>query len=51
MSQELHNAIEANNIQTADPASLSGKTIEFVGTFTAEGNDELLITAVVLDVK
>ena len=51
VSQELHNAIDANIIQPADPASLSGKTIEFVGTFTAEGNDELLITAVVLDVK
>ena len=45
VSQELHNAIDANIIQPADPASLSGKTIEFVGTFTAEGNDELLITA------
>lgn len=51
ISQELHTAIDTNIIQPANPASLSGKTIEFVGTFTVDGNDELLITTVVLDVK
>lgn len=51
ISQELHNAIDTNVIQAADPASLPGKTIDFVGTFTVDGNDELLITTVVLDVK
>ena len=51
ISQELHNSIDANVIQPADPASLSGKTIEFTGTFTVDGNDELLITTVVLNVK
>lgn len=51
VSQELHSQIDANVIQPADPASLQGKTIEFVGTFTADSNDELLITVVKLEVK
>lgn len=51
ISQELHTAIDTNVIQPADPTNLTGKTIEFTGTFTVDGNDELLITAVVLDVK
>jgi predicted lipoprotein len=51
ISQELHTMIDENVIQPADPASLEGKTIDFVGTFTVDGNDELLITAVKLDVE
>lgn len=51
VSQELHSQIDANVIQPADPGSLQGKTIEFVGTFTADSNDELLITVVKLEVK
>jgi predicted lipoprotein len=51
ISQELHTMIDENVVQPADPASLEGKTIDFVGTFTVDGNDELLITAVKLDVK
>lgn len=51
VSQELHSAIDTNVIQPADPANLAGKTIEFVGTFTADKNEELLITVVKLDVK
>jgi predicted lipoprotein len=51
ISQELHTMIDENVIQPADPASLEGKTIDFVGSFTVDGNDELLITAVKLDVK
>lgn len=51
ISQELHAQIDANVVQPADPASLQGKTIAFVGTFTEDGNDELLITAVMLEVK
>jgi len=51
VSQELHSKIDANVIQPADPGSLQGKTVEFVGTFTADSNDELLITAVKLEVK
>ena len=51
ISQELHTNIDTNVIQPANPAELTGKTISFVGTFTVDGNDELLITAVKLDVK
>lgn len=51
VSQELHSKIDTDVIQAADPTSLSGKTITFVGTFTADGNDELLITAVDLEVQ
>lgn len=51
ISQELHNSIDANIIKPADPANLVGKTIEFTGTFTVDGNDELLITTVVLNVQ
>lgn len=51
ISQELHTMIDTNVVQPADPANLQGKTIDFVGTFTADGNDELLITAVELTVQ
>lgn len=51
VSQELHSKIDAEVVQAADPSGLSGKTIAFVGTFTADSNDELLITAVKLEVQ
>lgn len=51
ISQELHTMIDTNVVQPADPANLQGKTIEFVGTFTADNNDELLITVVELNVQ
>lgn len=51
ISQSLHSAIDENVIQPADPGSLQGKTIEFVGTFTADDDAELLVTPVKLTVK
>lgn len=51
ISKELHTMIDTNVIQPADPAQLTGKTIEFVGTFTENGNEELLITPVKLSVQ
>lgn len=51
ISQSLHSAIDENVIQPADPGSLQGKNIEFVGTFTADDDAELLITPVKLTVK
>lgn len=51
VSQELHAMIDTDVIQPADPANLVGKTIDFTGTFSVEGNDELLITVVRLDTK
>lgn len=51
VSQELHKIIDETVVAPADPANLQGKTIAFVGTFTADGNDELLITPVKLEVE
>lgn len=51
VSQELHSKIDSDVIQAADPAGLVGKTITFTGTFTAESNEELLVTAVQLEVQ
>lgn len=51
VSQELHSSIDENVIKPAQPESLAGKSIEFTGSFTVNGNDELLVTAVKLDVK
>nr|WP_314463336.1 DUF2291 domain-containing protein [uncultured Clostridium sp.] len=51
ISQQLHSMIDKNVIQPADPASLKGKNVAFVGTFTADDDAELLITPVSLTVK
>lgn len=51
VSQELHSMIDTDVIQPADPANLVGKTIDFTGTFSVEGNEELLITVVRLETK
>lgn len=51
ISQELHTLIDTNVIQPLDPANLQGKTVEFAGTFTVDGNDELLITAIAMEAK
>lgn len=51
VSQELHTMIDTDVIQPADPANLVGKTIDFTGTFSVEGNEELLITVVRLETK
>lgn len=51
VSQELHSMIDTDVIQPADPVNLVGKTIDFTGTFSVEGNEELLITVVRLETK
>lgn len=51
ISQELHAKIDTDVVKAADPATLQGKTVTFVGTFTADSDSELLITAVRLDVQ
>lgn len=51
VSQSLNQIIDENVVKTIDPASLQGKHIEFTGTFTASGNEEILITPVILIVK
>ncbi|MFV0466672.1 MAG: DUF2291 domain-containing protein [Lachnospiraceae bacterium] len=51
ISKHLHEMIDVKVIQPADPSTLLGKDIEFVGTFTVDQNDEILITPVSLTVK
>lgn len=51
ISQQLHTSIDEQVIKPADPASLSGKSISFVGTFTVDKDDELLVTPVILNVN
>ncbi len=50
VSQELHNLIDTNLIEPLDLETLVGKTVEFTGTFTVDGNDEILITTIGLQV-
>lgn len=51
ISQQLHTMIHKNVITPANPADLEGKTISFVGTFTADANDELVITPISIEVQ
>ena len=50
-SRILHEKIDKEVIGGVDLTSIQGKTVDFVGTFTVDGNDELLITPVVLTVQ
>ena len=49
VSQSFHDIIDAT--VAAAPETLQGKTIEFTGTFTANKDDEILITPVKLTVN
>lgn len=49
ISQELHALIAQNVIAPADVSTLEGQNVDFVGTFTADDDNQLLITAVKLD--
>lgn len=51
VSQSIHTVIQKEVIDPLDVASLTGKTVEFVGCFTVNGNDSLLITPVQMTVK
>ncbi|PHV70439.1 hypothetical protein CS063_10110 [Sporanaerobium hydrogeniformans] len=51
ISKELHTMIHTNVITANKPENLIGKTIDFIGSFTESGNDELLITPIKLTVK
>lgn len=51
VSQSIHSIIQKQVIDPLNVSSLTGKTIEFVGCFTVDGNDKLLITPVQLTVK
>lgn len=51
VSQSINALIDAEVVKKADPASLEGKTISFMGCFTANDDTEILITPVELEVK
>ncbi len=51
VSQSLHTVIDTEIIKKLDLGALKGKRINFVGTFTANSNEEILITPVVLTVN
>lgn len=51
VSQSIHGVIQKKVIDPLNVSTLSGKTVEFVGCFTVDRNDELLITPVQMTVK
>lgn len=51
VSQSIHTVIQKDVIDPLNVTSLTGKTVEFVGCFTVDGNDSLLITPVQMTVK
>lgn len=51
VSQELHSAIDENVVKPVVNDDLKGKHISFVGTFTVDKEDEILITPVDLTVE
>ncbi len=52
MSQSINKVVADDVVEPADPASLKGKTISFVGAFTvSSGSTDVLVTPVVLETK
>lgn len=51
VSQSINSLVDEEVVKAADPASLKGKTIEFIGAFTANDNAEIIITPVQLEAK
>lgn len=51
ISKELNTMIDEKVIAQVDVANLQGQSIEFIGTFEADNNSELLITPISLTVK
>ena len=51
ISQSIHNLIQTNVIDKIDLTTIESKEIEFMGCFTVNSNNELLITPVTLTVK
>ena len=46
VSQAIHDTINKDVVTPLDPKSLQGKTVEFTGCFSVNGNKEILITPV-----
>lgn len=52
VSQSINKVVADDVVGPADPASLQGKTISFVGAFTvSSGSTDVLITPVVLEAE
>lgn len=51
ISKELHSKIDQDVIQALNLPEIVGKSIDFTGTFAEQGNDEVLITPISLNVK
>ena len=52
MSQSINKIIAEEIVNPADPASLEGKTVSFVGAFTVSaGSTDILITPVALQAE
>jgi predicted lipoprotein len=51
VSQSIHSVITSSVISKIDLNSIKGKMVEFTGCFTADKEDLILITPVVLNVK
>lgn len=52
VSQSINEVVAKDVVEPADPASLQGKTLSFVGAFTVStGSSDVLITPVVLEAK
>jgi predicted lipoprotein len=52
VSQSINKVVADDVVGPADPASLKGKTISFVGAFTvSSGSTDVLVTPVVLEAK
>jgi Predicted periplasmic lipoprotein len=51
VSQSIHQIIQKTIIDKADLKSITGKKIEFIGCFTVDSQDTILVTPVSLTVK
>ncbi len=51
VSQSIHNIIQSTVIDKLELSNLVGKQIDFIGCFTVDKEDEILITPVALTVK
>lgn len=52
VSQSINEIVAKDVVEPADPSSLQGKTVSFVGSFTvSSGSSDVLVTPAVLEVK
>lgn len=51
ISQSIHDVIDKDIIKTLDLASITGKTVSFVGCFSVDKKTEILVTPIEITVK